>query len=278
MRSDIVFSNLCLNWCLRFGCYLDIVMLLLLGDTFLMVRFVSIVLGLPGSCIWRGMIWWHLTFSDLSHIRCHIGAYFRSDEICRSRGSCALILICEMYVEMMIYSLSSRWFLSGAYREPSSRARAFRCLDVVMLPSEGRLFDVWVWFGCRHRWFGLICVFSTCYILDATLGHIPPFRSRCGGPPLICMIIPSYEIYVRLMIRLHFVLILRGASLESFNQILTLWYSRGSWTKLCWVPGFPRHHFSGVHIRSFAHPHVLFSGYQDRSGTSDSILGHISLI
>ncbi|KAL6343306.1 hypothetical protein AAG906_022381 [Vitis piasezkii] len=35
---------------------------------------------------------------------------------------------------------------SGAYREPSSRARAFRCLDVVMLPSEGRLFDMWSWF------------------------------------------------------------------------------------------------------------------------------------
>ncbi|WJZ87351.1 hypothetical protein VitviT2T_006736 [Vitis vinifera] len=42
--------------------------------------------------------------------------------------------------------------------------------------------------------------------------------------------------------------------------------------------GFPRHHFSGVHIRSVMRPTVLFSGYQDRSGTSDAILGHISLI
>ena len=100
-------------------------------------------------------------------------------------------------------------------------------------------------------------IFLTCYILDATLGHIPPFRLRCGGPPLICMIIPGYEIHARLTIRFHFVPILRGASLESFSQILTLWYSRGSWTKLCRVSGFPRHHFSGVHIRSFAHPHGI---------------------
>ena len=74
-------------------------------------------------------------------------------------GVACLSLFGEMYAEMMIYSLSSRWFLSEAYREPSSQARAFRCLDVVMLPSEGRLFDMWVWFSCRHRWFKLICFF-----------------------------------------------------------------------------------------------------------------------
>ena len=174
MGSDIVFSSLCLNRCLRFGCHLDIVMLFLLGNTFLMVRFVSVLLGLSRSCIWRGMIWWHLTFSDLSHIRFHTGAYFRSDEIYRSWGSCVLILIREMYVEMMMYSLSSRWFLNGAYREPSSQARTFRCLDVTMLPSERRLFDMWVWFSCRRRWFELIWFFDLSRF-DATLRHIPHF-------------------------------------------------------------------------------------------------------
>ena len=53
---------------------------------------------------------------------------------------------------------------------------------------------------------------------------------------------------------------LRGASLESFSQILTLWYSRGSGTKLCRVPGFPRHHVSAVHIRSFTYPHGVILG------------------
>ena len=184
MGSNIVFSSLCLNMCLRFGCHLDIVMLLLLGNTFLMVRFVAVVLGLPGSCIWRRMIWWHLTFSNLSHIRCHTWAYFRSDEIYRSWGSCVLILICEMYVEMMIYSLSSRWFLSEAYREPSSQARAFRCLDVVMLPSEGRLFDMWVWFGCRHRWFELIYFFDMLHS-RRHIGAYSPFSVEMWRSPTI---------------------------------------------------------------------------------------------
>ena len=37
-------------------------------------------------------------------------------------GVACLSLFGEMYAEMMMYSLSSRWFLSGAYREPSSQA------------------------------------------------------------------------------------------------------------------------------------------------------------
>ncbi|WKA00252.1 hypothetical protein VitviT2T_018631 [Vitis vinifera] len=36
MGSDVVFDSLCLDRCLRSGCLLDIVMLLLLGDAFLM--------------------------------------------------------------------------------------------------------------------------------------------------------------------------------------------------------------------------------------------------
>ena len=62
---------------------------------------------------------WPITHFDA--IQGHISI---SDEIYRSWGSCVLILICEMYAGMMIYSLSSRWFLSGAYREPSSQLQA----------------------------------------------------------------------------------------------------------------------------------------------------------
>ena len=106
-------------------------------------------------------------------IRCHTWAYFRSDEIYRSWGSCVFILICEMYVVMMIYSLSSQWFLSGPYREPSSQARAFRCLDVVMLPSEGHLFDMWICFSCRHRWFELIYFFDMLHSRRHTGAYSP---------------------------------------------------------------------------------------------------------
>ena len=184
---------------------------LLLGDTSRMFRSVSTVFGLPRSRVWWGMIrchlffliyrtsdailghipfqrifmdlrkchmfedrWFHAIWSPTYHtFRCHIGAYFRSDEIYISWGSCVLILIHEMYVEMMMYSLSSRWFLSGAYREPSSQARAFRCLDVAMLPSERRLFDMWVCFSCRHRWFELIWFFDMLHFRCHTRENSP---------------------------------------------------------------------------------------------------------
>ena len=48
---------------------------------------------------------------------------------------------------------------------------------------------------------------------------------------------------------------LRGASLESFIQIHVFWYRHDSWTELSQAHGFPRHHFSGVHVRSFVRPH-----------------------
>ena len=176
-----------------------------------MVRFVSVVFGLPGSCIWRGLIWWHLTFSGLSHIRCHTRAYFHPDEVYRSWGSCVRILIREMYVEMMMYSLSSRWFLSGAYREPSSQARAFRCLDVVMLPSEGRLLDMWVWFSCRRRWFELIYFFRHVTFSTPHWG-IFPLSDEIYKPPLIFMIILGYKTRVGLRVRSHFIMTLRMTS------------------------------------------------------------------
>ena len=42
---------------------------------------------------------------------------------------------------------------------------------------------------------------------DAILGHISVLVEICRSP-LICMIIPSYEIHTELMICFHFVLIL----------------------------------------------------------------------
>ena len=43
------------------------------------------------------------------------------DEIYRSWWSCALIPICETYIETIIYSLSLGWFLSGAFLELPSQ-------------------------------------------------------------------------------------------------------------------------------------------------------------
>ena len=82
-----------------------------------------------------------------------------------------------------------------------------------------------------------------------------PFLVEICRSPLICMIIPNYEIRVRLMIRFHFVLILRW----SLSWVISLGsyflYSCDFWMELSQAHGFPHHHFSGVHVRSFMHPH-----------------------
>ena len=50
--------------------------------------------------------------------------------------------------------------------------------------------------------------FLTYHTSDVILGHISILVEICGSP-LICMIIPIYEIHVKLMICFHFVLILQ---------------------------------------------------------------------
>ena len=88
----------------------------------------------------------------------------------------------------------------------------------------------------------------------------------------------SYEMHVRLMIRFHFILILRGASFESFSQILL--------SDIVAVLGQSYVECLDPHIAILVGyisdllriPMVLFSGYQGGSGTSNAILGHISLL
>ena len=99
--------------------------------------------------------------------------------------------------------------------------------------------------------------FSICHIFLCHTGVYSPFRSRFVDPPLIYMITLGFEIHFRLMIRFHYVLILRGASFESFSQIHVFWYSRDSWTELSQARGFPHHHYRGVHVRSCVHPHGI---------------------
>ena len=126
--------------------------------------------------------WFHATRSSTYHTSDAIlGHISISIEIYGSSWSCMLILICETYAEMTIYSLSSRWFLSGAYREPSRQAHAFRCLDVDMLSSEGRLFYMWDWFSCRHRWFEFIWFFDMLHSRCHT-GSYSPSWSRFIDP------------------------------------------------------------------------------------------------
>ena len=106
MGSDVVFDNLCLDRCLRSACHLDIVMLLFLGDAFLMVRFVSVVFGLSGSRIWRWTIWWHLTFFwSITHSMPYWDIFPFQIWLYRSSRVCMLIPIRDICAEMMACSL-----------------------------------------------------------------------------------------------------------------------------------------------------------------------------
>ena len=92
------------------------------------------------------------------------------------------------------------------------------------------------------------------------------------------MTTPGFEIHIGLMIRFHCVRILRGASFESFSQILlsdTVAVLGRSYVE-CLDPHIA---ISVGYISDLLRiPMVLFSGYQDGSGTSDAIMGHIAFI
>ena len=104
MGSDVVFDNLYLDKCLRFGWCLDIIMLLLLGVASLMCRSDSIVFELPRSRVWWEMIPCHPIF-DLPYIRCQTGAYFVSGEIHGSSWICTFIITYWIHTETLTCSL-----------------------------------------------------------------------------------------------------------------------------------------------------------------------------
>ena len=87
------------------------------------------------------------------------------------------------------------------------------------------------------------------------MGNISISVEICRSP-LICMIIPIDEIYVKLMICFF---ILRwfpsGAFLESFSQTHTFWYCRDYLMEVSQAHWLTYYHFSGVHDRSLMHSH-----------------------
>ena len=95
------------------------------------------------------------------------------------------------------------WSLSGASLEPSSQARIFRHLYVIMLLIPG---DVFLTFGFAldygdrtfdNGWFH-VTKFLTYHTSDAILGHI--FISiEIYISSWSCMLIPTYEIHIETM-------------------------------------------------------------------------------
>ena len=106
MGSNVIFYNPYLDRCLRFSWYLDIVMILLLGDASLMFGFDS-AMDLDD---WNHTLdsgWFDVVrFSDLPHIRCHTGAYSVSVEIYRSSWSCMITPTYKIHAETMTCLLS----------------------------------------------------------------------------------------------------------------------------------------------------------------------------
>ena len=180
MRSDVVFYSPYLDKCLRFGWYLDIIMLLFLGDVSLMFGLDSVVhmddRDYPFDDRWLDVT----RFSNLSHIWCPSGVYSILDEIYRSSWSCMLISTYEVYTEKRTCSLFyhiPRWSLSWA----TQPAHIFRHLDVVILLIRDtsllmRQSDSIVDLDYGDQilddgWFHVI-QFLTYHISDAILWHI----------------------------------------------------------------------------------------------------------
>ena len=132
MGSGVVFDNLYLDRCLRSSWCLEVIMLLLLGDTILRISFVPTMFGLPGSWVCRWMIWCHLIFL-IYPFWCHTGAYFRS--------GWDFPIFTELHVYPHLRGIRwdddvfivSWWSLSGAPVEPFIQVRISRHRFVFML-------------------------------------------------------------------------------------------------------------------------------------------------
>ena len=116
-------------------------------------------------------------------------------------------LVC--YLIMILW-----WSLSWAIQiDPHFSAFGCHCASL----SGIRLFDLRVRFSYGRGWLGLHIWWWMiwCHLIFQPIPHFIPYWGifplwlRFVDSPLICMIIPSYEIRIELMICFHFVLILK---------------------------------------------------------------------
>ena len=129
MGSNVIFDNPYLDRCLRFGWYLDIIMLLLLGDVSLMFGPIQLRIWMTGIA--------HLMMDDpmLSNFSIYqtfdaaLGHISVLVEICRSPLICMIILSYEIHIELMIcfhFVLILQWSLSWVIQS-GPHFLIFRC-------------------------------------------------------------------------------------------------------------------------------------------------------
>ena len=159
MGSDVVFDSLYLDRCLRFGWYLDIIMLLLLGVASLMFRSDSVVFGLSGSYAWWWMIWCHRIFMIYQIFDVILGHIpFRARSIDLHRVACLFqFMRCTLrwLIGSLFYddpSVEPLWSLCGAI-QPGPHFSAFGCRHASYLGRHSLV--VWIWFASQRshvRW------------------------------------------------------------------------------------------------------------------------------
>ena len=152
MGSDVVFDSPYLDRYLRFGWYLDIIMLLLLGDTSLTFGLDSVV-DLDDWDYTFDDGWFEvIRFSDLPYIYAILGHISLSVEIFRSSWSHMILTTHGTHDELIVYCylvVIPRWSLSWAI-QLGSHFLAFRYRHASSF--ERRFLDVWVWFSCGRGW------------------------------------------------------------------------------------------------------------------------------
>ena len=135
MGLDVVFESPYLNRYLRFGWYLDIIMLIIIGDILLMFGSDSVMDMDDWDCTfdygWSDVV--RFFFSIYNTSDSILGHIFVSIEIYKSSWSCMLVPTYEIHTETMTcllsyYDLPWKPFLSHLVRPT-----LFRRLDVIML-------------------------------------------------------------------------------------------------------------------------------------------------
>ena len=196
--------------------HLDIIMLLLSGYVLLMFGFDPTVdLGDIDHTFddgWFDVVWFS-TYSTSDSILGHISFPV---EIYRSSWNYRIVPTYEIHAEMMSCLLSYHDLPREPFFSHSIRLTPFgiwmsSCFSFweTFLWSVDSI-QLWTWMaGITHLVMDDLVTsgFLTYHTSDAILGHISVLVEICRSP-LICMIIPTYEIHTGLMICFHFVLVL----------------------------------------------------------------------
>ena len=196
--------------------------------------------GLPGSLIWRGMIWRHLTFSDLSHIRCHTGAYFRFRYDFTDPHEFACLS------PFTIYAL--RWW-RGHYFMTILQLSLFRAIQPDLL-------YIWCHTGAYFHFGGGLEI-------SIELHDHSHLRSTCRDYDLfdIDMMIPQWSLSGVIQLGTHFSA-LRYHRAPLSDKCILAW-----WVWCCYGFGWPRLHI--YQCMTWCHS-IFLACY-----TFDAILGHI---